>query len=72
MRCRAPGTSFGFRDGYQHPEKREDIRPALHLVDDDQPLQWPERQLGLGGACQVVGVFQVESMTRPLEQLGME
>jgi hypothetical protein len=45
----------------QHPQRREDIRPALHLVENDQTLERAQRELGVGQERDVRGTLEVEA-----------
>ena len=49
----------------QDAQDREQIRVALNLVNDDQPLQTLENQHGFGQTGQVFGILQVVEVGRP-------
>ena len=56
----------------QHPQQREQFGAALDLVDDDQALQQFQSELRVGQPVEVVGVFEVEVVHRPLGARGDE
>ena len=49
---------------HQNPQHGEEVRPALHLVDDDEPVERAERKLRLLEASEIIGIFQVEARDR--------
>ena len=49
----------------QHAEQREEIRPPLDLVDDDEAPQGLEREAGVREPCDVRGILEVEERGRP-------
>jgi len=52
----------------EHAQEREQLRGTLDLVDDDQPAQPLQGQLGLGQGREVGRVFQVEAGDRGVGQ----
>jgi hypothetical protein len=44
----------------QHTQDGKEPGGPLHFVDDDKPLEPPERQHGIGQATQIGGIFQVQ------------
>ena len=59
---RIPGTVD------KHAQEREQLRGTLDLVDDDQPAQPLQGQLGLGQGREVGRVFQVKAGDRGVGQ----
>ena len=50
----------------KHAKDGKQVRPALHLVDDDKTPQFAQHQLRiLGQAVQIGRPLQIQSMTRP-------
>ena len=50
----------------EHAEDRKQVRPALHLVDDDKTPQLAQHQLRiLGQAIQIGRPLQIQPMNRP-------
>jgi hypothetical protein len=73
LRRRAPEdeeASGAGRPVGQDAEHREEVRQSLDLVDDDQPLEIPQREHRVGEPGQVFGVLQIESCDPALAPIG--
>lgn len=44
----------------EHAKKREELWPPLNLIENDEPLEWPECEGLVRQAGEVEGIFQIE------------
>ena len=56
--------------GGKDTQYREAIRAALDLIDNDEPSQTSQRQLGLPQARKILGTLEVEGCNRPPDSRG--